>query len=229
MPRDHHMGNQAWIDQFPQLCALEPAAIALLEQGTEIHALPVGSYAFTVGSPCNRYLMLLAGTVRVQHTAENGREIVLYRIGPGESCILTAAGLLSHEDYAAEGVAETDVRAAALVRDAFDRLLAGSPVFRSFVFQSYASRLTSLLTLVEEVAFQRVDARLARRLIVLAGPDGQIETTHQRLAQELGTAREVVSRQLKEFERRTWISQRRGWITIHAPTALADLAAQDER
>jgi len=217
------------LDRFPRLRALETTAIDVLARGLALIDLPAGAYAFTVGSPCQRYLFVLEGTVRIQHTAECGREIVLYRVGAGETCILTAASLLSHEDYAAEGVAETALRVATLERPAFDTLLATAAPFRSFVFETYATRLTRLMTLVEEVAFRRVDVRLAERLMTLRDSSGTVVATHQELAQELGSAREVVSRQLKEFERRGWITVSRGRITVRDGAALTTLAHEGGR
>lgn len=214
---------------FPRLRALEPASLEVLARGMEAIHLPAGAFAFTIGTPCERYLFLLEGTVRVQYTADCGREIVLYRIGAGDTCILTAASLLSHEDYAAEGIAETEVRAAALQRQAFDTLLASAAAFRTFVFETYATRLTRLLSVIEAVAFQRVDIRLAQRLLDLRDAAGWVSATHQELAQELGTAREVVSRQLKEFERRGWIALGRGRIGVHDAAALGRLTREGGR
>ena len=157
-------------------------------------------------------------------TAENGREIVLYRVGSGESCVLTTACLVGHEEYQAEGIAETDVEAAALPRADFDSLVARSQAFRQFVFTSFGSRVTSLLRLIDEVAFARVDIRLALKLIELARDGGTIAMTQQQLAAELGTAREVISRQLQEFQRQGWIALARGSIEIIKPDALRNFA-----
>jgi CRP/FNR family transcriptional regulator len=162
--------------------------------------------------------------VRVQQLSESGREIVLYRITGGDTCVLTTASLLAHQHYAAEAIAETAVDAIALPRDAFDRLMADSATFRDFVFRSYASRLTNLLLLVEEVAFGRMDTRLAERLVARCGADGIVALTHHDLAVELGTAREVVSRQLKEFERRGWVTLERGRVIVTDEQGLRTLS-----
>jgi CRP/FNR family transcriptional regulator len=169
-------------------------------------------------------LLLLAGTVRVQQTSDSGREIVLYRVRAGESCVLTTACLLSHEDYTAEGIAETEVEAAVIPRAVFDDLIARSETFRTFVFRAYARRITDLFTVIEEVAFRRVDIRLAQRLLDMAQGADEVKATHQMMAAELGTAREVVSRQLAEFQRRGWIAQSRGTIRLTDPAALSGLA-----
>ena len=201
-------------DRFPALRELETDSLRLLTRSARLITLPPGTKVFEAGMPCGNYLMVASGRVRVQQVSESGREIVLYRISGGESCVLTTACLLAHEDYAAEAIAETEISALVVPRACFDQLLADSLRFRDFVFTAYASRLTDLLLLVEEVAFGQVDARLAERLLDLRAPAGVVPLTHQDLAAELGTAREVVSRQLKEFERRGYIRRERGRIDI---------------
>lgn len=146
--------------------------------------------------------------MRIQKVGENGREIVLYRIAPGDICIVTTACLMSDLDYDAEGVAETDIEAQALPIAGFRELLAKSASFREFVFKTYGTRISTLLLLIEEVAFGRIDQRLASCLLKRARGGAEVKATHQELAVELRTAREVVSRQLKEFERRGWTASR---------------------
>ncbi len=212
------------LDRFPALHHLEEQSLRLLEQAALPVTLPAGAKAFEAGMPCGNYLMVASGRVRVQQLSESGREIVLYRLAGGESCVLTTACLLAHEDYAAEAIAETEVSALAVPRACFDRLLAESPRFRDFVFGAYANRLTDLLLLVEEVAFRHIDARLAERMLALQDPPGTLSLTHQELAVELGTAREVVSRQLKEFERHGYVRRERGRIDIVDAAALKEIA-----
>lgn len=169
-------------------------------------------------------LFVLKGSVRVQQTSENGNEIVLYRIQSGESCILTTACLLSNETYAATGIADTDVKAVAIPRHVFDDLLATSPIFRDVVFQNFSRRISDLFAMVEDVAFQRIDVRLAQALLRLSGESAAINATHHNLAVELGTAREVISRQLQEFQRRGWITLSRGKVTLLEKPLISELA-----
>lgn len=169
-------------------------------------------------------LFLLDGTVRVQQVSDTGHEIVLYRINAGESCVLTTACLLAFEDYAADGISETPVRAAAVPRDVFDELVAQSKSFRDFVFAAFSKRITGLFQMIDEVAFQRLDVRLADKLLSLANTDGTVMTTHQKLSVELGSAREVISRQLQEFQRRGWIEQARGRVNLLDKINLKQLA-----
>jgi CRP/FNR family transcriptional regulator len=168
---------------------------------------------------------VLAGSVRVHLLSELGREIVLYRVTAGSTCILTTSCLIGREDYSAEGVTETAVSAVALAKPAFDALVAASPIFRDFVFHGFGTRLTDLMRLVSEVAFGRIECRLAEALIRHAPEGGTVQLTHQALATELGTAREVVSRQLKEFERLGLVGLGRGRLEVLDTAGLRDLAA----
>lgn len=213
-----------WIDRFPGLSKLEAPTRQLLVQRSTIIEVPAGTVVFGPGKSPENMLFLLDGTVRVQQVSESGREIVLYRINAGESCVLTTACLLAYDDYSAEGYAETKVSAAAVPRQVFDDLVAQSKSFRSFVFAAFSKRITDLFQVIEEVAFQRMDVRLAQKLIEISNGRDTIRTTHQKLSIELGTAREVVSRQLQEFQRRGWIAQSRGTIHILQRDKLEELA-----
>lgn len=212
----------AWIDRFPGLSKLdEPIRQTLLER-SQVVELPEGTVIFGPGKAPENLLLLLDGTVRVQQVAESGREIVLYRVQAGESCVLITACLLAYEDYLAEGLAETAVRAVAIPRTVFDDLIARSSLFRRFVFTAYSKRITDLFVVIEEVAFKRIDIRLAQKLLDLGRGSGHVHLTHQQLATELGSAREVISRQLQEFQRRGWISATRGDVALTDPAALVD-------
>jgi CRP/FNR family transcriptional regulator len=216
--------NKELLRQFPALLELEEDSVRILEHSSRLVSLPAGAKAFESGSPCDNFLMLVSGRLRVQQVSESGREIVLYRVAGGDTCVLTTAFLLAHGSYSAEAIAETDVSGLAVPRASFDRLLAESKRFRDFVFMAFASRIADLMLLVEEVAFGKVDIRLAQRLLELCDASGTLLLTHQELAVELGTAREVVSRQLKEFERRGWIRLERGKIEFRNRSALNALA-----
>lgn len=172
-------------------------------------------------------LFLVEGTIRVSQTSENGRDIVLYRVEAGESCVLTTACMLAEEAYNAEGIAETDITAVILPKAAFDTLVAEEADFRNFVFAAYSRRLIDLLRVVDDVAFGRIDVRLADRLLALAGANREIAATHAQLASELGSAREVVSRVLHDFQKRGLIAQSRGRIVINDNTGLRKLATSD--
>ena len=216
-----------WIAKFEGLSQLEASVKETLMREAAVVTVPEGTVIFGPGKSPDNLLLLLEGRVRVQQLSEAGREIVLYRVEAGQSCVLTTACLLAYEDYSAEGIAETDVRAAAIPRKVFDDLISRSVAFRNFIFTAYSRRITDLFLVIEEIAFQRLDIRLAEKLIELARGAGQIKATHQQLAAELGTAREVISRQLGEFQRRAWIRQARGVIDLLDVAAVEKLAALD--
>lgn len=176
--------------------------------------LPAATTVFRQGEDCGNYLLILNGSVKVFSRAENGREIILYRVKDGESCTLTTACLFANNPYPAEGITETESIALVISRDIFNQGIAESETFRKVVFDQYARRLSEVIGLVEDLTFGHIDIRLARLLLKLASGSTDFDTTHQMLATELGTAREVVSRQLKEFERQSLISLKRGNITV---------------
>ncbi len=213
-----------WIDRFEGLKRLPPDLRQALIDGSQVVEVPAGTQVFAPGQSADNLLLLLDGTVRVQQKSDTGREVFLYRVNAGESCVLTTACMLAFEDYSADGIAETDVRAVAIPRATFDELAARSPVFRDFIFKAYSRRITDLFTLIDDIVFQRMDVRLAARLLELAGEGGVVHATHQVLANELGTAREVISRTLSEFHRRGWVEQSRGEVRLVGRSGLERLA-----
>lgn len=214
-----------WISRFDGLSRLEVAVKDVLLHKSVVITVPADTVIFGPGKSPQNLLLLLDGRVRVQQVSEAGREIVLYRVEAGESCVLTTACMLAHENYSAEGIAETDVRAVAIPRAVFDDLVSKSVTFRDFIFRAYSKRITDLFQVIEDIAFQRVDIRLAQKLVDLARGTGRVRATHQQLAAELGTAREVISRQLGEFQRRGWIGQTRGVIELADIAGIERLAA----
>lgn len=216
-----------WIENFEGLRRLEAPVRNLLVERSSVVAVPKDTVIFGPGKAPENLLLLISGTVRVQQLSESGREIVLYRVHAGESCVLTTACLLAYEDYSAEGIAETDVQAAAIPRQVFDDLVAQFATFRRFVFSAYSKRITDLFFVIEEIAFQRMDIRLAQKLLELGSKTGVVKATHQQMAAELGTAREVVSRQLQEFQRRGWVAQSRGAIELLEIDQIHGLAGAD--
>lgn len=222
--------NADWISRFEGLKRLPAALQAELVAGSRIVRVPSGTVIFAPGQSADNLLLLLEGTVRVQQKSATGREVFLYRVHAGESCVLTTACMLAFEEYSAEGTAETDVIAVAIPRATFDDLAGKSPLFRQFIFQAYSRRITDLFTLIDDIVFQKMDVRLAGRLLELAGADDVVHATHQFLATELGTAREVISRTLAEFQRRNWIEQARGEIQLVGKADLTRLShASGER
>ncbi len=213
-----------WRQSFPGLSGLSPAVSDLLDKRSRHISIDKDAQIFGPGKPAENLLLLVSGVVRVQQLSEAGREIVLYRVHAGESCVLTTACLLAFENYSAEGIAETDIEAILIPRDAFDDMMAASKEFRAFVFEAYSKRITELFLVIEEIAFKRMDVRVAQKLLELKGEESTLLLTHQQMAIELGTAREVISRQLKEFERRGWLTLSRGEIRLRDTAAIGRLA-----
>lgn len=214
----------SWIDRFSGLAALDDEIRDILVARGRLVRVRAGDTVFGPAHPPDQLLLLIEGRLKVQQVSEQGRELVLYRVEAGESCVMTNACMLAFEDHAAEGIAETDIVAAAIPRTVFDDLVARSAPFRSFIFSAYSRRIADLLRVIDERTFQRFDIRLAQRLLDLAR-EGVVHATHQHLAAELGTAREVVSRQLGDFQRRGLVAQARGEITLRDGQALRALAA----
>jgi CRP/FNR family transcriptional regulator len=150
---------------------------------------------FDERQPCLGFPFVLSGAIRVAKLSDGGRELPLYRVVAGQSCIITSSCLLGHTDYNARGVTEGETTLALLPRELFDEMLA-EPAFRNFVFALFAERMADLMQLVEEVAFRKLDYRLAALLL---GKGRLVHATHQQLADELGSVREMVSRLLKGF------------------------------
>lgn len=193
---------------------------ALLAQA-QLTRAPRGSVLFDEHDACRGFPLLLEGSVRVVKSAPNGREILLYRIEPGEGCVLSGGCLLARSDYAARAIAGSDSVILGIPPAVFHELVLQFEPFRRFVFAMYGQRLAEVATLVEEVAFRRLDARLAQ-LLIRQGP--VVAATHQRLADELGSVREIVSRLLRGFEERGWVALERERITLRDPKALAELS-----
>ena len=197
----------------PELVDADEGILNRLLENAQVVKLDHDRFVFHAGDLCQAFLILLDGEVRVQLTAENGREVTLYRIGPGGSCILTTSCLLSNEHYPAEAIAESDIEALAIPVSSFQSALEGSQWFRRFVFDGFSTRLTSVIQKIEQIAFTAIDVRLAGVLLEL-DRKGIEKITHQDIAVELGTAREVVSRHLKRFESEGWVRLGRGQVSL---------------
>jgi CRP/FNR family transcriptional regulator len=214
----------SWRQVLPQLeLSADEIACRLLDNASII-SLPENTTVFQQGDACKNYLIVLEGKVKVFTRAENGREILLYRLGQGDSCVLTTSCLISNKNYPAEGMTETAVSALAIPVAQFNNALQQSATFRELVFSAFSLHLSELITLVEEVAFGKLDVRLAKLLLRQRDAQDTLASTHQNIATELGTAREVVSRQLKELETKGYIEIHRGNIKIKDTTALQKIA-----
>jgi CRP/FNR family transcriptional regulator len=215
-------GAEALRRLYPVFETLPATAFAELMAGLRSQRLPKGTVLFDERSPCQAFPLLIEGSVKVAKVAANGREIVLYRVAPGEACVLTSGCLLGRREYPARGVAEADTVLAALPQAQFDRLMAQHAPFREFVFQLFSERLAEMMTLVEAVAFQQLDQRLAALLL---GKGREVHATHQGLAAELGSVREIVTRLLRHFAEQGLVSLGRERIEILDAAALRRIAS----
>ncbi len=171
------------------------------------------AFLYLEGDSCSGIAFVLTGEIRVFKIGQIGREITLYEIFPGETCILNASCILSHQKYPANAVGISDGTMIYLPHNVFQKLIATHDVMRTFIFSLFSRRLTEIIELVEEVTFGKMDQRLTDYLIEKAEND-QLHTTHQKIADELGTSREVVSRLLKDFEHKEKIFLARNLIRI---------------
>lgn len=212
----------SWIDGYKPLQPLGADERARLSR-LQVMQVPAGTVLFSPGSDCKGFVVVLSGSVRVSMTTQTGRNLTLYRVGLGETCIQTTLCMTGGDAYSAEGVAETDVRLVLVPPVLFEQLMAQSDVFRAFVFSRFGARFSEMMHVLETIAFVRVDARLAAALLARR-TDGVVTATHQELADEIGSAREVVSRQLKVFAGQNLIALQRGHIELIDANRLAMIA-----
>ena len=215
----------SWTADAEGLPVLEPRATALLDRLAPMNA-PAGTVLFHPGDTVKGFVIMLSGRVDVFLTGPTGREILLYAVEPGQSCIQSTLGLLGGDDYSGEAIVRRDARLVLIPRDAFLALMDTSDAFRGFVFAAFATRMQSMMHLLEKVAFQRVESRLAQCLLDRA-EGGTLRATHAEIATMIGSAREVVSRRLDALERRGVLRLDRGAVHIADPETLSDIAATD--
>lgn len=190
-----------------------------------IHQIIPKNHLISVeGSSCNYFSFLLKGSIKVFKVGTSGREIILYRIEEGGSCILTASCILSNKSFPAIALTEEKSEVISFPSNLFKELVNKYPVWQQYVFNLVSERLDNVITIVNELAFKQVDIRLAEKLLKLtSNGNSLIKLTHQELASDIGTSREVVSRILKDFEQRSIISLSRGVIKILSKKKLEDL------
>lgn len=207
---------------YPAVATLPPAlCLAVLGDSAMHLRVPAGTRLFDEGSPCQGFPLVLAGEVRVARGSVGGRSLELYRVTPGELCVASTSCLFGSKLLVAHGVATEATELVVLTPAGFERWV-DTPAFRHFVFGVFADRLTDLMGLAEAVAFQRLDQRLAGALL---GHGAVMAVTHQALADELGTVREIVTRLLKRFERAGWLRLGRERIEVLDAAALRQLAS----
>jgi len=201
----------------------------LSEQFREQHRLkvellnfPAGEVLFKPGLSCQAFLILISGSIEVVLTARSGRDVTLYTMQSGETCILTTSALLTDQPYYAQGVAETDIQAIAMSINDFHIALQKSGTFAEFVLRDYATRVSSIINLVDTMSARDVMHAVCEFLVHNHDSNFQVIATQRHIAKEIGSAREVVGRKLTKLESRGLIKRGRGEITILDLNRLAD-------
>ena len=212
MRPDSETIEQIWI-KFPFLCESDDFYEQFIKTVSVVEA-PEKHAVISQGNECTNLNLILEGTVRVYKIGENGHEITLYRIGSGESCILTASSILSNSQSPALAITESKVKALVVPAETVRKWMNESTPWRNFVYELLSKRLADVIAVIEEVTFRRMDSRLAFWLLEQTWNENSIYTTHQHIAEEMGTAREVVSRILKDFESLGAIKLMRGEIEM---------------
>ena len=199
---------------LPILQRADPQLVREFQQAAFFARIPIGRDVFVEGDRTDAIALLISGVVRVYKISEMGREITLYRFGFGESCILTASAILSQQPFPAIATVEQEAEAVMIPADAFRDWVRRYNLWRDFVFDLLSQRLTSVMALVDEVAFRRVDTRVASFLLNRSRIQNPIHITHQEIAAELGSSREVISRIIEGFASEGLIRPARGMVEI---------------
>jgi len=213
-------------NQFLGADPLDDSITQILMENAALITLPEQGVAVKYGSICEQFVLVIDGSIRVRLLTNTGRDVTLYHVHPGEACALTLSCMLSGEPFPAEAIAESEVVALSLPAADFDRAMQESHSFRSLVRKKFAQRLAKIIGRIEQICSPAIDCQLARVLLETNKDEAQITVTHQELATELGTAREVVSRHLKHFESNGWIKLNRGKIDIINPKALKNICEE---
>jgi len=212
-----------WLSRCPGLSDIDDPAWQQAALEAHVRRFTAGQPLYYEGDPCAFFVIIIEGRARIEHISNEGHEITLYHIDAGDTCRLNTSCVLGGQVHQAGAVAETSTLAAFIPSRLLHKAIAESDALRQYVFRSLDSGLNDLVSLVDEVAFGDMDRRLAKHLLAQASDGNVIATTHQALANELGTAREVVSRLLKHFESQGWIVRERGRIRIVDRAALQEL------
>ncbi len=212
-----------WLDRIGSLSGIDDGA-RTIAGAIPARRIKRGSVIFRAGDEASAFFIVLAGRISVTITGPTGREILLYEVGSGETCVQTTLALLGSRRYEGEATVTEETEAVAIPRAVFDRLMGESTVFRAFVFGSFGRRLTDVIHLLEKVAFVPIESRLAAVLLDRAGNGQRIDATHQDLASAIGSAREVVSRRLDALRDRGIVDLGRGHVTIVNRRAIEAIA-----
>jgi CRP/FNR family transcriptional regulator len=199
---------------MPVLMGADPALVQEFQHAAYMAKIPAGHDVFLEGDKVEAIALLISGAVRVYKIGETGREITLYRFGNGESCVLTANAILNNQTFPAIAAVEWDAEAVMIPADVFRGWVGRFDAWREFVFELFSQRLLSVMQIVDDVAFRRMDVRVVSYLLKRAQSQDLIRVTHQEIASELGSSREVISRLLEDLSERGWLRVARGEVHI---------------
>ena len=199
---------------MPFLQRADASLINELKREAQFTKISAGHDVFVDGDRVDGIALLLSGVVRVYKIGETGREITLYRFGLGQSCILSANAILNQKSFPAIATVEEDAEAVMIPADVFRKWVNKYDLWREFVFDLLSERLSTVMMIVDEVVFKRMDRRIASLLLNQARVQNPMRITHQEIAAELGSSREVVSRILEDFSREALINSGRGTIEV---------------
>ncbi len=199
---------------MPFLQKADASLVNELRQHAQFARIPAGHDVFVDGDRVDGIALLLSGVVRVYKIGETGREITLYRFGLGQSCILSANAILSQKSFPAIATVEEDAEAVMIPADVFRKWVNKYDLWREFVFDLLSERLSTVMAVVDEVVFKRMDRRVASLLMNQAQVQNPMRVIHQEVAAELGSSREVISRILEDFSREGLIESGRGTIEV---------------
>lgn len=217
-------GKSKVLENYAFFRGLKPELQREIHKAASEVNLPAGTVLFTPGGQCPNVALLGAGNVRVYLGSDSGREVTLYHVGPGETCPINLLSALLGHAVPATGLVEADVHAVVLPKEQCRRWMDSEPAMRTFLLNGLAVRFMEIFQQVNEITFGRLDRRLTDFLTRgfndsrMSPPE--IKATHENIAAELGTAREVVSRLLREFERSGAIDLGRGKVTLKDTTQL---------
>lgn len=202
------------VQSMPFLKNADPGFITEFQRSAFLAQIPAGHDVFLEGDRVEATALLISGVVRVYKIGETGREITLYRFGNGSSCILTANAILSQNTFPAIATVEQDAEAVMIPANVFRDWVKRYDLWRDFVFDLLSQRLSTVMAVVDEVVFHRMDRRVANLLLKRGKEENPIRITHQEIASELGSSREVISRLLEDFISESSIRSGRGVIEI---------------
>jgi CRP/FNR family transcriptional regulator len=213
----------SWIAGTPYASVLDTTSRAALD-ALKPQLIKTGTVLFRPGDEAFGFVLTISGRINVYLNSRTGRELLLYSIDSGQTCVQTTLGMLGSQPYSGEAIAESDVVAAIVPPELFERLVTTSGAFRRFVFRAFADRLGEITHLLEMVAFVKVERRLAQWLLAHVGEDGLVRATHAEIASAIGSAREVISRRLEALAGRGIVTLDRGAVKITSANGLRQIA-----